>query len=356
MAYIHASHNDLEDKLRKAEHDQQVQRMSYHVNERKQFNKMRPLYLTLGVVCILVFVYLIWNHSLPRTVRLWFAEGLVDKTMERLRNPWIDEESGGILIILFLLLDVIWPIVCMVARILMPVLGWLVWILIYVLPLLIGSVLLATHWHKKQLDAPLPDLSDYTPLELALENYMAGIDGDLGIYQAGVEGERKALEYLHSLSNDCHIFTNLRVPHDGHESETDMVVVTPAGVTIVEIKNYKGTIMGDASDKNLSHIKPHQDEFIDEYNPIRQVATHAYRLAGYLRNHGVFTHVKTCVFFVNDDVTLKLTDSEHILADKCPVFQVRDVNRLLHYLQSGKAVFSDNNYSKTLDLMELLVR
>jgi len=121
MAQIHAAHNDLEDKLRKAERRREERRWEYHLKYRKRHNAMRPLLLLLGAVCILVFVFLIWQHEIPRNVRLWFAEDLVGKIMARLGNPWIYEDANAIGTIFYLILDLIWPLVCLLSRRLMVV-------------------------------------------------------------------------------------------------------------------------------------------------------------------------------------------------------------------------------------------
>ncbi len=358
MAQIHAAHSDLEDKLQEAERGHEERRLEYHIKDRKRHNAIRPWLLLLGAVCILVFFYLLWQHEIPRGVRLWFAEDLAYKPLLRVGNPWIPENGNLLSVIFCLVLNLVWPLVCLLARFLMPILGWLVWLLMYLLPLAIGGVLLIIFGPKEKLDAPLPEMTSDEAFVLRVQEIMEGTHNELGILKAGVEGEWKALEYLESLPDDCHIYTNLRIPYDGAESETDMVVVTPAGVTIVEVKNYKGTISGDTSDENLVQVKHHrdEDEGHEKYNPFRQVGTHAYRLAGYLRTGGVRTYARTCVFFVNEDVTLRLTDRAHILTSKCPVFKVEDVDRLCHYLQNSDNVFSGRDYQQTLELLNLLVQ
>lgn len=353
MAHIHASFSDLEDKLRKAERKREERRREEHLKDRKRFNAVRPFFLLLGAACILVFAYLVWRPEIPRAVQLWFAEDfaedLVGKIYARMNETPIDT-------IFDLLLYLGWALVHLLSDLLLPILGWLVWLLIYILPLLIGCYLLIGCWRKEKLDDPLPEMTSNEEFLLELKEVLEGTDDNLGVLKAGVEGERKALEYMDSLADDCHIYTNLRIPYKGAESETDMVVVTPAGVTIVEVKNYKGTIWGDTSDKNLVQTKDDQDEQSEKYNPIRQVGTHAYRMAGYLRTHGVQTYVRTCVFFVCEDVILELTDREKILVSKCPVFKAQDVGRLRYYLQNSDSVFSRNDYWQTLKLLDFLVR
>lgn len=356
MAWVHASHNDLEEKLTEAKRKRDNARMREILKRRKRHKAMRPVLMVLGVAVALIFVYLLLNPEVVRNIRIGIKDGMINGAKHRLRNSWVDD-SEGILIILALLADVVWPLVCMVVYVLVPVLSWLVWILIYAVPVLLAWLFLADALAK---DAPLDELPEMSKDEKLYWDMQAVLDDtyiDIDVLEAGLAGERTALKHLESLGNDCHIYTNLRVPFEGRESETDMIVVTPAGVTIVEVKNYSGTISGDAADHDL--VREKNNEYSDEntfYNPIRQVGTHAGRLAGYLREHGLRTRIRTCVFFVHEDVTLRLSDGEHILQDRCPVFTARDVNRLYRYLENSGNWLSDRDCDRALELLDALMR
>ena len=148
------------------------------------------------------------------------------------------------------------------------------------------------------------------------------MNDELRIKLAGLEGERYALHTLESLPDDCHIFTNLLVPYEGRISETDLIIVSPHAITITEVKNYKEYIRGDWGDEHLfNDVKRgetvHTKEF---YNPIRQVATHAYRLKGLLKENGVDVWVNTCVYFPNIEANLQRTSDNKGVLEKCPVF------------------------------------
>ena len=201
--------------------------------------------------------------------------------------------------------------------------GWLVWLLIYALPALgaICSIAGLFDWYGR------PEASDYET-------------GEDDILRAGLEGEKKALEVLAlGLDSQCHVFANLLVPYADEKSETDLIAVTPAGVTIIEVKNHKRIIMGDLSDHDFiqrRELRSGKYEDATFYNPVRQVGTHVYRLAGYLREHNVPVHVDGCVLFTNDEVRLHLTDREGISHEKCPVFHISEVQRLCKTLDSGR--------------------
>lgn len=127
-------------------------------------------------------------------------------------------------------------------------------------------------------------------------------DGSFQGLRAGVEGERYALSLARKMSRSCHVFVNKYIPYDGHWSETDLILVGPGGVAIVEVKNWSGQVQGDASDEQIARGGGRT-----QHNPVRQVGTHVYRLKNYLRSKGVNVWVVPCVVFVHPRVKLNIT-------------------------------------------------
>lgn len=138
----------------------------------------------------------------------------------------------------------------------------------------------------------------------------SGGDRERGILKAGIEGEEKALRLMELLPGSYHVYTNLIIPYNGKESETDMIVAGPTGVYIVEVKGHKGTISGDWSDENLRQEKEDRSRTVKTfYNPLKQVGTHVYRLSNAFRQQKITCGwIEGCVLFVDDDVYLSVTD------------------------------------------------
>lgn len=184
----------------------------------------------------------------------------------------------------------------------------------------------------------------------------------LGVLKAGLDGEEYALSLVSGLPDSCHVFTNLVIPwHDrkgrDRTSETDLIVVSPFSITIIENKYYKGTVSGKVSDNELIHGKYRQDgEVIFEenfYNPIKQVQTHAEALRFYLKEHGVKECcVQRCVLF-NNDVTLEI-EGDTGITSSCPVFDLAHVESMLEYVCSGESVTVENN-KKILQALDNLI-
>ena len=152
------------------------------------------------------------------------------------------------------------------------------------------------------------------------------------ILEAGLAAEKEALRYLSALPDTYHIFNNLHIPYQNGVSETDLIAVGPTGLFIIEVKGHTGTLSGDWSDTNLSHIKERGDPKT-LYNPVKQVATHVYRLSGYMRTNQIKTWIDGCVFFINPNLQLDVTNTQ----DKdIAVFTCSAGNDLLRYIQTPR--------------------
>lgn len=157
-------------------------------------------------------------------------------------------------------------------------------------------------------------------------------DKDIEILSAGIEGEERALSAVSSLLPDTYdIYTNCIVSYEGEQSETDMVIIGPMGVCIVEIKNHKGLISGDWSGQRLYQTKEgHDDDEKDFYNPVKQVGTHVWRLSKVLKDLGINTWVDGCVLFTNNDVKLDVANKNGINAN---VYTISDISKLVSFIR-----------------------
>lgn len=352
MAQIHNARNELQEKLDQAIAQRKNKDLANSLDNRK--DRLKGIIggaIFLGL-CVIGFILLLNNINIGLTVRAWVGEKLSLAT-----NTVLDSEWGGDWMqnlfgdsFLVALLDIVIYLILFIPKILVIVLliamtmvmPSVVRITLYLLPLILGIIavfILLYHIFWYDTEAPESDEEQ--------------------IIRAGLEGEQTALDLMKKLGSNCHVFTNLRIPYDGGESETDLIVASPAGVTIIEVKNYKGTISGDASDDSLTQTKTGRgggssDKTVQ--NPIKQVGTHVYRVAGYLREQGVRTHVRCCVLFVSDEVTLNLTDYDEVTAEKCPVYTRSTIQELYDYVSSGKTVLNDAYFKRTVGALEGLVQ
>lgn len=111
-----------------------------------------------------------------------------------------------------------------------------------------------------------------------------------GERRAGRQGEALAAQIIRSaLHEGDRLFTNVSIEYDGRPAELDNVIVNRYGVFIIEVKNYKGNIIGNEDDYEWRKYKTTSAGNTYEKtvkNPIRQVKRQTYILAHYLEENG----------------------------------------------------------------------
>lgn len=155
----------------------------------------------------------------------------------------------------------------------------------------------------------------------------------LGKVTAGLEGEDRALEVLRNLPATYSIFPDIQIVVDGRTSQLDTIVVGPTGIFVVEVKNHAGVITGHTNEQQLLQIK-HDGYKKTIYNPVKQVATHTYRLHRYLYQHGVDFWIQGTVYFANG--AAKIDVANH---SSTPIFSVNEngSKRLLYYIEERQS-------------------
>ena len=183
------------------------------------------------------------------------------------------------------------------------------------------------------------------------------INRDISINTSGNQGEMKTKIILYELPEDYTVFSNVRIIHNGHDNEMDHVVVAPHYIYIIETKNYKGCLQGNAKDQNLRHIKmdsmgnQHEE---DVFNPIKQVQLHSRTLTSYLEQEiGTRLPVKPCVFFADSSVRLNL---DGLMECETPCFTSK--KELLEFLtESEIEILNHNlNYLPTEAVVESILK
>ncbi len=151
------------------------------------------------------------------------------------------------------------------------------------------------------------------------------------ILHSGIEGEEILLKILSRLPKSYCGFQNRKIAFNGQTSELDALIIGPTGIFVIENKHLNGTVAGNTAQSRWTLYKTgraggqYSKTF---YNPAKQVGTHVYRLAGYLRRQDIHCHINAAVYFSNPDGSVQITGSQ----TKIPVFT--DGDSLLKHIQS----------------------
>ena len=143
--------------------------------------------------------------------------------------------------------------------------------------------------------------------------------------RAGNRGERYARRVVESvLRPGDRAFYNVKIAFEGRETELDCVVVNTSGVFIIEVKNYKGRLIGGEEDSEWRKLKTTRAGKTYEksvQNPIRQVKRQVYILSHYLTGRSARAWVTGYVMLVGGKSPVK---SGFILSSRA------DVDRAIH--------------------------
>lgn len=208
------------------------------------------------------------------------------------------------------------------------------------LPLLCVGVI-ALYANRLDISALLPVILFVAPVTCVCFVFAAIFGREARVLAAGIEGERVTAEIISSLPKGYYGFQNVNVTYDGKTSELDMVVVGPTGIFVIETKNLNGTIVGNYEAAKWTQEKigrggtPYDNVF---YSPVKQVGTHVYRLAKYLKQNGIRKHIYAMVYFSNPEAEVRIMgNSEHI-----PVFSSRDkgIRRIRNYITENESHLS----------------
>lgn len=165
--------------------------------------------------------------------------------------------------------------------------------------------------------------------------------------QAGLEGEEYAASVLSRLPDSYTVYQDQVVTYEGKESEMDNIVVGPGGVFVIETKNQNGVIYGSYSDRYWEQVKYGKggnSYSKNMYSPIKQVGTHVYRLAHYLRAQGLRLEVTGMVFMTNREAVLSMKGkAEDILVYKA---DTEGEKALLSTIKKGGAELTESELKK----------
>lgn len=120
---------------------------------------------------------------------------------------------------------------------------------------------------------------------------------------AGIRGEKHSLSLLAGLPDGYTVIPNFQLEVNGRRTELDHLIVGRNGIFVVETKNYRGTLFGNVSDKDLTKEKFARKNSYSQAvrNPVLQVKREISILKDYLRAHGCDHFVHGIVYYANAD-------------------------------------------------------
>ena len=120
--------------------------------------------------------------------------------------------------------------------------------------------------------------------------------------RARVRAVNAALKLLAPMPDVCHVFLHKRIVLDDTVTPTEMILVSPGGVVVMEVRSEAGLVEGCVTDPVLRRRRP-DGEVEKLRNPARPALTGVNRLSDYLTTQGIQVHVIPAVLFVHPEAS-----------------------------------------------------
>lgn len=143
--------------------------------------------------------------------------------------------------------------------------------------------------------------------------------------QAGRRGEIFARQVIQEILRDDDILlNNVKLYADNKQAEADNIIINSRGIFIFEVKNLRGTLLGDEDTYDWLQIK--DAGYGNAYqktvkNPIKQVKRQIYILSKLLKDNGINIWIEGYVFFVQGNSPVQ---SDYVVDTQA------DIDRIIH--------------------------
>lgn len=143
--------------------------------------------------------------------------------------------------------------------------------------------------------------------------------------QAGRRGEIFARQVIQEILRDDDILlNNVKLYADNKQAEADNIIINSRGIFIFEVKNLRGTLLGDEDTYDWLQIK--DAGYGNAYqkrvkNPIKQVKRQIYILSKLLKDNDTNIWIEGYVFFVQGNSPVQ---SDYVVDTQA------DIDRIIH--------------------------
>lgn len=194
----------------------------------------------------------------------------------------------------------------------------------------------------------------YSDIETGITSWLAGMVligvGSNGfviykqkfqILDRGIEGENRVSASLNQLPNEYEVFDNIPICSGNRQSEIDSLVISKYGIWIVEVKNHRGVIYGEANSQTWVQYKDPRSYQMK--NALQQANRQMSILKEMLKEKGLDTYIR---------VAVALPSADRVEVDSNQIYT--DLDALKQDIQSySKVCLSQNKIKQIKDLLRV---
>lgn len=148
-----------------------------------------------------------------------------------------------------------------------------------------------------------------------------------------------------------YVINDYVIEQDGKSSQIDHILITSRGVFVIETKNYSGRIYGNEHQLQWTQVLQYGKIKNKLYNPVKQNATHIYRLKSVLGNipfFSVVVFVKNNTQFISAPSVIPLSRLRRAISDGIPCLTETQMEELYNKLLEHRSSLSTRQHVQNI--------
>jgi len=174
----------------------------------------------------------------------------------------------------------------------------------------------------------------------------------------GIIGELKVKLVLgKTKEGKKYVFNNYMLTFEGKSSQIDHILVNQSGVFVIETKNYSGRIYGNENQHEWTQVLNYGKVKNRLYNPVKQNATHVYRLKKLLPNlpyvNSVIVFVQNNTKYIQAESVIPLSHLKRLIKERDKLLTAEEMVKINNDLLSVKSECNISDKEHILEIYEI---
>jgi hypothetical protein len=172
-------------------------------------------------------------------------------------------------------------------------------------------------------------------------------------------GERRVRRIIgKTVPNKQYVLNNYMLSYEGKTSQIDHIYISERGVFVIETKNYSGRIYGRDKQPEWTQALAYGKIKNKLYNPVKQNATHAYRvskLLGGVTAHSIVVFVQNNIQYIDSPTVVGLSGLQAALTcgkENQPELTVEEAEKVFNKLSDKRSSLSVKHHIKKIHQMQ----
>lgn len=145
------------------------------------------------------------------------------------------------------------------------------------------------------------------------------------------------------------------VEKDGKSSQIDHILINQYGIFVIETKNYSGRIYGNDEQLEWTQVLQYGKVKNRFYNPIKQNATHVYKIKSIVGPYPVksfVVFVQNNTQYINSLNVIPLRDLRHTVNQGTPTLNEMQMQEIYNKLESSRSSINQEQHIKNINQLQ----